>query len=151
MGTIVVGIDDSQDARRALRWALAEARKHGAKLVAVHAWTPATLGAAGAAGPELLLEFDAFRRAEERVVEQAVEDVLKEEAADGVEIERRTVEAAPAHALMDVATAEQADLLVVGRHGHGALAELLLGSVSSALIRHAPCPLALVPRPTKKN
>ena len=42
----------------------------------------------------------------------------------------------------------EAQLLVVGSHGHGGFAGMLLGSTSQALIAHSPCPVAVV-RPQK--
>ena len=39
-----------------------------------------------------------------------------------------------------------ADIIVVGSHGHGALADVLLGSVTSALLHHCPCPVLVIPR-----
>jgi nucleotide-binding universal stress UspA family protein len=48
----------------------------------------------------------------------------------------------PAEVLRQAATG--ADLLVMGSHGHGTFAGMVLGSVSHALLHHAPCPLAVV-------
>jgi nucleotide-binding universal stress UspA family protein len=47
-------------------------------------------------------------------------------------------------ALMDHAEEVKADLIVVGDHGHGALMRALLGSVASALVHKAPCPVLVV-------
>lgn len=51
----------------------------------------------------------------------------------------------PAKALIDIAKREQADAIVVGRHGHGRLEGLLLGSVSQKLTCLAPCVVIVVP------
>ena len=53
----------------------------------------------------------------------------------------------PARALMRYGA--EAQLLVVGSHGHGGFVGMLIGSTSQALVHHAPCPLAIV-RPPKK-
>jgi nucleotide-binding universal stress UspA family protein len=50
----------------------------------------------------------------------------------------------PAHALIEQATATAAQLVVVGSHGRGSAAGLVLGSVSHAVLHHSPCPVAVV-------
>ena len=151
MGRVVVGVDDSEGARAALRFALEEARLRGASLHVVHAWRfPLYEGMPGAFVIEAPLEptppFDEVRRALEVAGERLVDEALRDVAGDGelgVELRRDVVEAAPARALIELA--EGADLLVVGSRGRGGFRELLLGSVSAQCAHHAPCPVAIVP------
>ncbi len=142
MNTIVVGVDKSDGAKAALRFALEEARLHGATLRAVHAWQPAYLGAPGIDGPFSYAgdELEALRRA----AETALDTALQEVAADtgGVTVERRLVEGAPAAVLVE--ESRDADLLVVGSRGLGGFAKLLLGSVSQQCAHHAECPVVIV-------
>jgi nucleotide-binding universal stress UspA family protein len=57
----------------------------------------------------------------------------------------RRVEAGDAGAMIVwVAEHEQSDVIVVGSHGHGLFKRLVLGSVSSHVMHHAPCPVLLV-------
>jgi nucleotide-binding universal stress UspA family protein len=62
-------------------------------------------------------------------------------------IELRVVPGDPRHVIVDVAADWDADLIVLGARGLGAMGTALLGSVSLAVARHAPCPV-LVVRPT---
>jgi Universal stress protein family len=47
------------------------------------------------------------------------------------------------------ALAQATDLLVVGSHGHSSLVNALLGSVSAECVRHATCPVVVIPPPRK--
>jgi nucleotide-binding universal stress UspA family protein len=65
----------------------------------------------------------------------------------------RTVESVvlrgrPATAIVDEAAAFGADIVVVGSRGHGAIASLVLGSVSGEVVDHAPCPVLVARQPT---
>lgn len=62
-----------------------------------------------------------------------------------VEVRRVVLRDRPARALMRCGA--EAQLLVVGSHGHGGFTGVLLGSTSQALVHHAPCPLAIVRAP----
>lgn len=64
-----------------------------------------------------------------------------------VTMEVRVAAGDPRQMILDVAAEWDADLVVVGARGLGAMASALLGSVSLAVARHAPCPV-LVVRPT---
>ena len=146
-GLIVVGVDSSEGAKEALRFALKEAKLRQATLRVVHTWQFGYIGITGMEGfsPVVGADLSDLRR----TAEVALDAVMHEVAADvhGVEIERRVVEGAPATVLVD--ESRQADLLVVGSRGHGGFAGLLLGSVSQQCAHHAACPVAIVHAPAK--
>jgi nucleotide-binding universal stress UspA family protein len=143
MKTFVVGIDDSEPAAGALRWALTEGRLHGARLVVVHAWDWPHVGEFGAFVNERLARADFDQAAAE--VLHAMVAAARGPATGDVEVEERVVRGAPAQALLEAAA--DADLLVVGSRGRGGFAGLLLGSVSQQCTQHAPCPVVIVPPP----
>jgi nucleotide-binding universal stress UspA family protein len=148
-GEIVVGVDDSEHAKAALRWAADEAKLRGARLVAVHAWTfvaPAAMGEPGliaVPAGNLAAELEAERRAAETSLESTVNEVLGDAA--GLEVERMLVEEDAGAGI--VAAAKEADLIVVGTRGRGSLTQALLGSVSHHVVQHAPCPVVIVRAP----
>jgi nucleotide-binding universal stress UspA family protein len=137
-GRIVVGVDGSAGADRALAFALEEARLRGADVVVIHAWSfPAVTYTPFGPGP-LMSETD-LESAEAEIVERALERV----DTSGVQVSRKLVVGGSAPVLLEAA--EDAELLVVGTRGHGGFAGLLLGSTSQHLAHHPPCPLVIVP------
>lgn len=142
MSTIVVGVDHSEGAKEALRFALEEAELRDASVRAVHAWTFVPPGAGFfEAGPVAAgLDVSELHRAAEAALEGTVTEVAG--SRSGVEVERRVVEGAPAAVLVE--ESRDADLLVVGSRGHGGFAGLLLGSVSQQVAHHASCPVVIV-------
>lgn len=132
---VVVGADGSRDSLAAVRAAAREADRTGAVLHVVHAWKePTVLASMGWVPPEL----PSSVKDEERVVLAESTAGLAEDYPD-LEVERTLVEADPASALLTAAAT--ARLLVVGSHGRGGVARMLLGSVSHAMVLHAPCPV----------
>jgi nucleotide-binding universal stress UspA family protein len=144
MGVIVVGVDNSDGAKAALRFALEEARLRRASLRAVHAWRFASIGAPGveAGAPPL---FGVELADLQRSVEASFEASLREAIPDpgGIDVERRIVEGTAAAALVE--ESRGADLLVVGSRGLGGFRGLLLGSVGQQVAHHAACPVVIVP------
>ena len=146
-GRIVVGIDGTEHAAAALRWAAEEAALRSATLVAVHAWsfvpvtTPADSGLVPMAWTDSMEVLDASRAAAERTAADQVREVLGE----GNDVVLQVVEGGPADVL--VAAAADADLLVVGNQGRGNLASALLGSTSAEVADAAPCPVVIVRKP----
>jgi nucleotide-binding universal stress UspA family protein len=139
VGRIVVGVDSSDGAKRALEWAVGEARLRGATVEAVHVWqlpyflsTP--LG-------DVPLDRGDLQDSAQSELDGVVEAI---DASGLSEPVTRTVAAGnPAGVLIDIAGG--ADLLVVGARGHGGFSGLLLGSVSHQVANHAPCPVVIVP------
>lgn len=138
MQHIVVGIDGSQASRRALAWAVEQARSSGATVQAVHAWLPPDLGAdrvTRALGDPGSLEAEGRRE-----LELVVDDL--DESGLVAPIQRTLVRGDADRALLDAARG--ADVLVVGSRGLGS-ARGTLGSVSHSVIAGAPCPVVVVP------
>ena len=142
MGTrIVVGVDGSEHADRALRYAIEEARRRDdPTVVAIHsfhliAYTPGMEFGYGVPEPREKLEAEAMDR-----LLHAIEDAPKDVPIDPV-----VVPDSPSHALIDAG--RDADLLVIGSRGHGGFRGLLLGSTSLQVVTHAPCPVVVVPPP----
>ncbi|HEX6255090.1 MAG TPA: universal stress protein [Euzebyales bacterium] len=134
MDRIVVGVDGSQAADRALRWAVAEAARHGALVDLVHAYVlHPYAGMFGEADRELA------RGRLDEVVERnrTVLDAVKWSAT------LTAASGAAAAALVDAAA--DADLAVVGSRGRGGFPRLTLGSTSYRVAAHAQVPVAVVP------
>lgn len=130
---VVVGVDGSEQARRALTWAAEEAKLRGARLRVVHVWS--YLAQTGEAFDPTYGDDDA-----RRLLQEAVAGL-----GDGVDIELTAVCDLPARGLLD--SSQDADLLVVGARGMGGFGGLLLGSVSQQVAQHGPCPVVIVPQP----
>jgi len=140
----VVGVDHSEGAKAALRFALEEAKLRQATLRVVHAWQYGYIGATGFEGayPALGGDIKELRDGAQTTLEETLRESIPE--TDTVEIERRVVEGRPAAVLVD--ESRGADLLVVGSRGHGGFTGLLLGSVSQQCAHHAACPVVIVHR-----
>ena len=138
MTRIVVGVDDSEHASDAVRWACSEARYwDDVELVILHAWHyPYRNRRSGRRDLREEMEADA-REALDALVAEA-----RAGGGDGVRVTATLVEQSPVEALVDAG--RQADLLVLGSRGRGGLTQALLGSVSHKVAQHAPCPVAIV-------
>ena len=144
MGVIVVGVDSSDGAKAALRFALEEAKLRGARLRAVHAWHYPSIGvpAIEASGQPLFgVEFADLQRGAEASFQAALREAIPDPGE--VDVEHRVVEGSAAAALVE--ESRGADLLVVGSRGLGGFRGLLLGSVGQQLAHHAACPVVIVP------
>lgn len=140
MTTIVVGVDYSEGAKAALRFAFEEAKLRGARLRAVHAWKFGYVGVPGLQGSAVDTGLSDLHEA----AESALDTTLREAIPDTgeVEVERRVVEGRPGAVLVE--ESRGADLVVVGSRGLGGFAGLLLGSVSQQCAHHAACPVVIV-------
>jgi nucleotide-binding universal stress UspA family protein len=131
--------DGSPSADRALEQARALAKVGGGSVVVVHCEEMTLPGKGGGSLP--------VNAAEESVTGK-IERQVGELSGDGVdaklELTRAKVGGA-AHTIVEIATRENADVIVVGNRGHTALAGLLLGSVPQRLLHISTVPVLVVP------
>ena len=64
---------------------------------------------------------------------------------DGVEAQTLLLKGDPARLILEKAKELEAEMIILGSHGHGRLHKALLGSVSESIIRHAECKILIVP------
>ena len=91
-----------------------------------------------------------IRSAAERMTAEAEEKILNRIPSIAAGLSSKVAIGVPAQAIVDEAKAYGADLIVVGSHGYGFWERSFLGSVSNAVVHHAPCSV-LVVRPDAKN
>jgi nucleotide-binding universal stress UspA family protein len=137
-GRVVVGVDESPNARQALRCAVDIARRYGWDLTVVNTWHltyPAV--PYGIVPPDVTV---AIQDAAEETLRTIAKDVLGDDP--GVAVTLRIREGMAAAVLVD--ESDGANLLVVGSRGRGGFASLTLGSVSSACVHQARCPVLVL-------
>ena len=138
MGRIVVGVDGSEHARRAVAWAVEEAKIRGASVELSYAINDRDLPAWPA--PHVVPTHEELEAAGRELLDEALGSVDTGE----VEVTTSTGSGSPAKRLCAAAEEGDADLLVVGARGMGGFRGLLLGSVSQQVVAHAPCPVVVV-------
>jgi nucleotide-binding universal stress UspA family protein len=139
---VLVGVDGSPQSGAALRYAVAEANRRGARLRVVSTYFPeysvhGRTEPVSASEPALEVDVEAQTR-------RMVEEALAGDAA-GPPVEIVTAAGPAAGVLVDMS--KEADVLVVGHRGRGGFASMLLGSVGLQSVLHAHCPVIVV-RPT---
>jgi nucleotide-binding universal stress UspA family protein len=134
--TIVWATDGSELADRALPYVKELARANGSRIVAVHA-NELLRGRFG--GAPLL--------ADEPDVREQIERQVEELRADGFDVELKVNSGTADIAELIAYSAAQADadLIVVGTHGHGGFKSAVLGSVARGLLHAASCPVLAIP------
>jgi nucleotide-binding universal stress UspA family protein len=137
--SVVVGVDGSTSALRAVRWAARAAASRGRDLLVVHAY--------GGVDPTLVIEAEMWRRYEHELVSRAHEVVAEavaaaREVAPSVAVTEELVVGTAAPTLLARASGD--GLLVVGEQGASGLEGALVGSVASAVAGHAPGPVVVV-------
>lgn len=135
-GPVVVGIDESDEARAAAELAFEAADVRGVPLIVIHAWDYAMLGTPW--------EYDIWDESMTEIMSSLTEQIegvfadIKQRYPN-TQVELRVVDSSPAQALIDASL--DAGLVVVGSRGRGGFTGLLLGSTSKRVLRDAHCPV----------
>ena len=139
MKHILVAIDGSECAKRALDMAISFAQKFEAKLTVMNVYTPPYLPPEPYASMSATLE-ESVRKYGETVAQESA----NHSQSQGVRTDWTVGTGAPAEVIVDTALAQGCDMIVVGSRGRGAVKRALLGSVSSRLAHIATVPLLIV-------
>ncbi len=143
---IVVGVDGSPSSRTAVRWAAREAAMRNVSLSLIHVierppWGLLALGGGAVQPPSDALEWQRTEGAE--IISAAVK-IAKDSTQDRSipDLHAEVYFSAIGPTLFEFSN--QAQMIVVGSRGHTTVGRVLLGSVSTGLIHHARCPVAVV-------
>jgi nucleotide-binding universal stress UspA family protein len=135
LGTVVVGLDGSDNASRALAFAGDLAQRAGSRVIVAHA-------AGGSTTIEAKeLHLSPVATAVQEQVERWCAPLHQREIDHDIAIKQGD----PRNVLREIVAEHDADLLVVGSHGGGRVAHLVLGSVASSLAQHSKVPVTIVP------
>lgn len=139
---IVVGVDGSEQSRRAAETAIGIARASGARMHLLTVVRPPEgwWGVVGSPPPA-----EALSASMERAQRTVLDRVLEQVDTTGVDVVSSEEIGDPASALAEYCERVGADLLVVGRRGAGMVERIVLGSVADRLAHNAPCALLIVP------
>ncbi len=139
MKNVLVATDFGDASDTALTYGRALARTFGARLHLLHVTENVFMKALG--GDAYITVFPE--------IQKDIDDAARTELRARVDADTPTTVAlltsnAPATSIVEYAKTEGIDLIVVGTHGRGAVAHLLMGSVAERVVRTAPCPVLTV-------
>ncbi len=139
---VTVGIDGSETSGVALAWAAREASRRGAQLRVIHAYTiPVYGGEFGAVMAFPSVELEQFHASHEQTAADEIEPIRV--AYPDLTIKTIVHSGPPITSIVE--GSKDSELVVVGSHGAGSLAAILIGSVARGVAHRAPCPVVLVP------
>jgi nucleotide-binding universal stress UspA family protein len=148
MKTILTAIDFSDATDRVVAAAAELTRALDGELHLLHVVPPDPDFVGYEPGPQHVRDQVAQSIAEDRHEIVELRDRLKQ---SGIQVQAQVVQGPTIQKILEEANRLPADLVVIGTHGHGALYDLVLGSVSDGVVRKSPCPVLVVPRDPKSG
>jgi universal stress protein A len=137
--SILVPMDFSDCAKKALQYAIPLAQEHAAAITLLYVVAPPTY--AGSEFGQAAYDLGADMRA---AGEKELAKIKSEEVHDRVPTKTLIRSGSPAHEIIETAKELSADLIVISTHGRTGLAHVFLGSVAEHVVRRAPCPVLVV-------
>ena len=141
--TILVGIDGTEENRRAIDYAVNWAKKSKAKMILAYVikWSPYTFQTAEENERRHKRKEEDIQFVQERVLDPMLESL----ASEGLEITGVVRHGQVADSLIYIAKKQGATEIVVGRIGEKSIKTLMFGSVVAKLIQLTPIPVTIVP------
>lgn len=137
-------VDYSDASRRALEHAAAMARWFDAALTVLHVVPPGIPGSS--AGVPVEVPLPIVEPQDGAAASEALRVFAHEAIGGGESVTTRVAFGPVLDTVMDAATTEKSDLIVVGSHGRSGLERVFLGSLTERVMHHAACPVLVVPR-----
>ena len=145
MKNIVVAVDFSNATSGVLDMAVGLAKSFNANLQLFHVIEPEPSYTAYGFTPDEFPAMNAFQEEAKRRAAGKLDALLATVRADVPQATAEIAEGSPLHAILSQVKESGADFVVVGSHGHGVIASLLLGSVAEGMVRKATVPTLVVP------
>ena len=145
MKTIVAAVDFSNATPGVLAIARDLAKSFGARLRLFHVVEPEPSYTAYGFTPDEFPALHAYQDEAKRRATAKLEELLASVLPDLPGATSQIAEGSPLHSLVDYVKESGADFVVLGSHGHGVIASLLLGSVAEGMVRKAIVPILIVP------
>lgn len=82
---------------------------------------------------------------------EGLEPIVARLSAAGLQAESFVRDGNPSEIILKEAKSWPADLIVIGSHSHSAITDLLHGDTTAKVVKHAPCPVEVVPPPSSSN
>ncbi len=140
---VLLAIDDSQLSEAAVHAVVEQARPHDTEVRVLHAVEPPSLLVAREMG-EPNFKLEAAWESEVETAQAFVASAVELLHQKGFRVSRFVEQGEPRTKIVDMASAWNADLIVLGSHGRKGLNRFLMGSVSAAVARHARCSVEIV-------
>lgn len=145
MKQIVTALDFSDASDAVLKAAMAMAVSLQATLHIVHVLEPQPSYTAYGMTPEEFPAIQLFQEESQKRAEAKLNEALSTARGQVADVRTELMMGSPLHAIIDYVKDKSVDLVVIGTHGHGAVAALLIGSVAEGLVRKAICPTLVIP------
>ena len=145
MKSIVAAVDFSNATTGVLEMGVGLAKAFGARLCLFHVVEPEPSYTAYGFTPDEFPALHAYQEEAKRRAGDKLEALLDSVKAGLPNATTQIAEGSPLHSLLDYVKDSGADFVVLGSHGHGVIASLLLGSVAEGMVRKAAVPTLIVP------
>jgi nucleotide-binding universal stress UspA family protein len=140
---ILVAIDDSEFSEAVIQALIAQAPPKGSAVRLLHVIEPLP-AVYGGSEWGYVMDWQAVTREQRKQAEALMAKAAERLRAAGLQFTTAIEEGTPKSVILDAAANWPADLIMVGSHGRRAIERFLLGSVSEAVTRHAPCSVQIV-------
>lgn len=142
---IVTALDFSDASSAVLSAGISMAKVQGASLHLVHVIEPEPSYTAYGMTPEEFPAIQVFQQESQKRAEFRLQEAVDTARKEIPHVQSEMMIGSALHSLVDCLQRTHADMVVIGSHGHGAIAALLIGSVAEGLVRKAICPTLVIP------